>query len=117
MNPGLHSGRDLREEKLALKDALAGGATLSTGQDAQAPDAVETPATKTPVEPLAPALSAAHKAFDLFDAGKLGETALLVALGVSREGYALEDDLRMRALTAFEQGRLSEDALIKVFGS
>jgi hypothetical protein len=116
MNPGLHSGRDLREEKLALKDALAGGATLSTGQDVKAPDAVETPAAETKVETPAPAVSAAHKAFDLFDAGKLGEAALLVALGVSRDGYALEDDLRIRALTALEQGRLSEDALIKVLG-
>jgi hypothetical protein len=61
-------------------------------------------------------VSAAHKAFDLFDAGKLGETALLVALGVSRDGYALEEGLRMRALTALEQGRMSEDALIKVLG-
>jgi hypothetical protein len=61
-------------------------------------------------------VSAAHKAFDLFDAGKLGEAALLVALGVSRDGYMLDDDLRMRALTALEQGRLSENALIKVLG-
>ena len=29
MNPGLHSGRDLRQEKLALKDASADGATPS----------------------------------------------------------------------------------------
>lgn len=89
---------------------------MSTGQDVKAPDAVETPAAETKVEPPAPAVSAAHKAFDLFDAGKLGEAALLVALGVSRDGYALEDDLRIRALTALEQGRLSEDALIKVLG-
>jgi hypothetical protein len=116
MNPGLHSGRDLREEKLALKAALASGATLTAEQEVTTPDAVETQPTETPVEPTAPALSAAHKAFDLFDAGKLGEAALLVALGVSREGYALDDDLRMRALTALEQGRLSEDALIKVLG-
>ena len=99
-----------------MKDASADGATLSTEQDITELDAEETPAAGTPVVPPAPALSAAHKAFDLFDAGKLGEAALLVALGVSREGYALDDDLRMRALTALEQGRMSEDALIKVLG-
>lgn len=61
-----------------------------------------------------PALSASEKAFDLFDAGKLSETALLAALGVSRDGYELAEDLRMRALIAFEEARLSEDGLIKV---
>ncbi|MFD1508181.1 hypothetical protein ACFTOW_02005, partial [Lacimonas salitolerans] len=79
---------------------------MTAEQEITTPDAVETQPTETLVEPPAPALSAAHKAFDLFDAGKLGEAALLVALGVSREGYALDDDLRMRALTALEQGRL-----------
>jgi len=116
MNPGLHSGRDLREEKLALKAALAGGATLTIEQDVEAPDGLETQPPETAAVPPAPAVSAAHKAFDLFDEGKLGEAALLVALGVSRDGYALEDDLRIRALTLLEQGRLSEDALIKVLG-
>ncbi len=63
-----------------------------------------------------PALSTTEKAFDLFDAGKLSETALLAALGVSRDGYELAEDLRLRALSAFEEERLSEDALVKVLG-
>jgi len=112
MNPGLHSGRDLRNEQLELKKTVTASKT-------------EQPTASLPLEvqdtsnagQQAPALSAAAKAFDLFDAGKLGEAALLVALGVSRAGYALDDDLRMRALTALEQGRLSEDALVKVLGS
>jgi hypothetical protein len=120
MNPGLHSGRSDRQEKLALKDALAGGAALTTDQNAEQSETDAIPFAEAPIEtpvtPPAPALSAAHKAFDLFDVGKLSEAALLVALGVSRDGYALDDDLRMRALTALEQGRLSEDALIKVLG-
>jgi hypothetical protein len=61
-------------------------------------------------------LTAAEKAFDLFDAGKLPEAALLAALGVSRDGYELVEDLRLRALAAFEEERLSEDGLIKVLG-
>ncbi len=119
MNPGLHSGRDLRAEKLALKNSRGDEiAALEPDAEKQVkPLPIIEPATKSePVQPPAPALSAAHKAFDLFDAGKLGEAALLVALGVSKSGYALEDDLRIRALTALEQGRLSEDALVKVLG-
>jgi len=77
---------------------------------------VETPTAETPIMPPAPALSPARKAFDLFEAGKLGETALLLALGVSRSGYALDDDLRIRALSALEQGRLSNASLIRLLG-
>lgn len=69
-----------------------------------------------PVPPPAPAISASEKAFDPFDAGKLSESALLVALGVSRPDYALEEELRVRASSAFEQNRLGEDALIKILG-
>ena len=46
--------------------------------------------------------------FDGLDDGKIGEA------GVSRDGHALDDDLRIRALFALEQGRLSEEALIKL---
>jgi len=118
MNPGLHSGRADRSEKLALKAALANGAQLRAEPDAveqvdQTPT-IEPDIPGAPVPP--PTLSAAAKAFDLFDAGKLSEATLLIAVGVSREGYALDEDLRIRALTALEQGRLSEDALIKVLG-
>jgi integrase len=112
MNPGLHSGRDLRNEKLELKKTV----TASNTEQPTASLPLEVQDTSNAGQ-QAPALSAAAKAFDLFDAGKLGEAALLVALGVSRAGYALDDDLRIRALTALEQGRLSEDALVKVLGS
>lgn len=74
--------------------------------------ALETPSTAH----QAPALSAAAKAFDLFDAGKLSESALLIALGVSRAEYDPSEELRLRALTAFEAERLSEDGLTRVLG-
>jgi hypothetical protein len=119
MNPGLHSGRDLRAEKLALKNARGDeiAALEPDGEEQVKPLPIIEPATTSePVQPPAPAISAAAKAFDLFDAGKLGEAALLVALGVSRPDYALEEELRVRALSAFEQNRLGEDALIKILG-
>jgi len=62
----------------------------------------------------APKASAHEKAFDLFDAGKLSEKALLIAVGAERSGFELAEDLRLRKLTAFEDGRLSEDAMIKL---
>ena len=62
------------------------------------------------------AFSAATKAFDLFDAGKLSESALLIVLGASRVGYEPNEELRSRALIAFESERLSEDGLMKVLG-
>lgn len=61
--------------------------------------------------------TAAERAFDLFDAGKLSEAALLAALGVSRDGYAPNEKLAHRALNAVEAGALSEAGLIKVLGS
>ena len=65
-----------------------------------------TPAAKT----------AAERAFDLFDAGKLGEAGLLAALGVSRAGYVPTEATAHRALDAVEAGRLSEAALTQVLG-
>ena len=76
----------------------------------------ENASVNTVEETESPTLSAAEKAFDLFDAGKLSELALLAAVGVSRDGYELVEDLRLRALTSFEEERLSEDGLIKVLG-
>ncbi|TVP52856.1 MAG: hypothetical protein EA345_00345 [Halomonas sp.] len=70
------------------------------------------------VEPQAavPVKTAAERAFDLFDAGKITETALLAALGVAREGYVPREALAHRALDAVEAGRLSETALTGVLG-
>ena len=61
-----------------------------------------------------PKASAHEKAFDLFDSGKLSEKALLIAVGAERSGFELAEDLRLRTLTSFEDGRLSEDAMIKL---
>ena len=58
----------------------------------------------------------AERAFDLFDAGKLGEEALLAAIGVSRDGYVPTEAITHRALDAVEQGRLSEQGLVKLLG-
>ena len=58
----------------------------------------------------------AERAFDLFDAGKLSEQALLAALGVSRPDYLPEQALSMRALSALEQGRMSEAGMVRVMG-
>jgi hypothetical protein len=63
---------------------------------------------------LNPALSAAAKAFELFEAGKLSGSALLLALRVSPTGSDLSDDPRLRALIAVEAERLSEDVLTRV---
>jgi hypothetical protein len=60
--------------------------------------------------------SAAERAFDLFDAGKLSEAGLLAAVGVSREGYVPSETITHRALDAVEQGRLSEDGLVRLLG-
>ncbi len=111
MNPGLHSGRDLRNEQLELKKTVAANETVHTPSSppVEAQDTLNT-------AQQAPALSAAAKAFDLFEAGKLSEGALLIALGVSRAGYNPSEDLRLRALTAFEAERLSEDGLTRVLG-
>ena len=62
----------------------------------------------------APKTSAHEKAFDLFDGGKLSEKALLIAVGAERSGFELAEDLRLRTLTSFEDGSLSEDAMIKL---
>lgn len=107
MNAAQHSGR----AEQALKDAAKADAKVSVENTVLADAAVN-----SVEEPERPALSAAEKAFDLFDAGKLSETALLAALGVARDGYELADELRLRALAAFEEERLSEDGLIKVLG-
>ena len=51
--------------------------------------------------------SAAERAFDLFDTGKIGEAGLMAAQGVSRQGYVPTEVIAHRALDAVEAGRLS----------
>ena len=121
MNPGLHSGRDQQEQRNAAKVVTEPpkAATEAEGdpelQEAQvANDTTPAQVTAATEQPADPKASAHEKAFDLFDAGKLSEKALLIAVGADRSGFELAEDLRLRTLTAFEDGRLSEDAMIKL---
>jgi hypothetical protein len=121
MNPGLHSGRDQQEQRNAAKTVTVPpkAATQAEGDPElqEAPVANNTtPAQVTAAtnQSAAPKASAHEKAFDLFDTGKLSEKALLIAVGAERSGFELAEDLRLRTLTAFEDGRLSEDAMIKL---
>ena len=120
MNPGLHSGRDQQEQRNAAKTVTEPqqAATKAEGDRElqEAPVANDTTActSRRPQIKPAPKTSAHEKAFDLFDGGKLSEKALLIAVGAERSGFELAEDLRLRTLTAFEDGRLSEDAMIKL---
>ena len=121
MNPGLHSGRDLQESR-ASQAASGDGAPAVV--DAAVVDAVVVESTADDIAPAldnqpltepAPTTVSAHaKAFDLFDAGKMSETALIVAVGATRAGFELSEELRVRTLGAFEEDRLSEEAMIKL---
>ncbi len=107
MNAAQHSGR---------ADQVARDAVRAAAEASVENTVFENASVNTVEEPERPTLTAAEKAFDLFDAGKLSEPALLAAIGVSRDGYELVEDLRLRALTAFEEERLSEEGLIKLLG-
>ena len=118
MNPGLHSGRDQQEQRNAAKTVTEPQQAVTKAEgDREAQVANNT----TPAQDAAATNQPAHskksadeKAFDLFDAAKLSEKALLIAVGAERSGFELAEDLRLRTLTAFEDGRLSEDAMIKL---
>jgi integrase len=117
MNAAQHSGRSDQAARDAAKAAVivAEHTIPNTGLEHSNTNPLSQHTnTPTVLEPNKPTVSAAEKAFAMFEAGKLSETALLAALGVSRDGYELSDDLRLRALTAHEQGLLSEDGLIMV---
>ena len=78
---------------------------------------IDPDAMPTALQAVTPAAkTAAERAFDLFDAGKLGEAGLLAALGVSRAGYVPTEATAHRALDAVEAGLLSEAALTQVLG-
>lgn len=103
MNPGLHSSRDQQAQRETQKPASgteqgpannsdAEGVQGEVLQDASTPDLMLAPA-----EPAtAPKTSANGKAFDFFEDGTLSEAALLIAVGTTRNGYQLEEDLRAR---------------------
>jgi integrase len=121
MNPALHSGRDLSASRMLQPDpsdntaAVVDNVVMDT-ENTHAPiNETATPPTDRPIAENTPTTISAHvKAFDLFDAGKMSETALLVAVGATRAGFELAEDLRLRTLGAFEEGRLSEEAMIKL---
>ena len=121
MNPGLHSGRDQQEQRNAAKTVTEHPQVVTKAEGDR--ELQEAPVANLTVpaqsagnsdRPAAPKTSAHEKAFDLFDGGKLSEKALLIAVGAERSGFELAEDLRLRTLTAFEDGRLSEDAMIKL---
>ncbi|SHK49107.1 Phage integrase family protein [Shimia gijangensis] len=105
MNAAQHSGRADQDARDAVKEDAEVSAANTVFENTSA---------NTVEKRESPALSATEKAFDLFDAGTLSEPALLAALGVARDEYKLSEDLRLRALAAFEEERLSEEGLIKV---
>lgn len=81
------------------------------------PDVIDVDDAVAPKQPVPAAVkSAAERAFDLFEAGKIGEAGLMAALGVSREGYVPTEAIAHRALDAVEAGQLSENGLLKVLG-
>jgi len=124
---------DLPAEEFRRKYNVQSHAVKQSDLDAEDPDAVIDPdlpeepeltvdaditdqAQDQPLSDAAPQPTPAERAFDLFDARKLGEAGLLAAAGVTRSGYVPDEAITHRALDAVEQGRLSEAALIKLLG-
>jgi hypothetical protein len=96
----------------------AGSFEQEEGYSGAGPEVIDRDDSVLPEQPAPDAVkSAAERAFDLFDAGKIGEAGLLAALGVSREGYVPTEIIAHRALDAVEAGRLSEAALTRVLGA
>jgi len=121
MNPGLHSGRDQQEQRNAAKTVTEPQQAVTKAEGDREPQVAQVANNTTPTQDAAATNQPAHsktsaheKAFDLFDGGKLSEKALLIAVGAERSGFELAEDLRLRTLTAFEESRLSEDAMIKL---
>ena len=121
MNPGLHSGRDQQEQRNAAKTVTEPAQASPKAEGDREPQEAQVANNTTPAQDAAATNQPAHsktsaheKAFDLFDGGKLSEKALLIAVGAERSGFELAEDLRLRTLTAFEESRLSEDAMIKL---
>ena len=88
------------------------------GYSGAEPDVIDREDAVLPEQPALDAVkSVAERAFDLFDAGKIGEAGLMAALGVLRKGYVPSKTIAHRALDAVEAGRLSEAALTQVLGA
>ena len=104
------------EEQLPNEAEFDDGEEISDNNSDQEEALIDAEDTIQPKDVLPPSKSAAKRAFDLFDADKITEAALLAALGVNREGYVPEETLAHRALDAVEADRLSENALTRVLG-
>ncbi len=111
-------GDDDVEEELPNEPESEGSGFKPDGDYSGAEaDLIDTGDAAAPEQPALDAVrSAAERAFDLFDAGKISEVGLMAALGVSRDGYVPTEAIAHRALDAVEAGRLSEDGLLKVLG-
>lgn len=60
-------------------------------------------------------ISVANKAFDLFMADKIKFATLRAMLGVGKDGYVATDELKVLAMSALAEGKLSEDELASLF--
>lgn len=58
--------------------------------------------------------SKVERLFDLFEAGKISEEALLAALGVGHDHYSPDELTTDRALRATENGFLGEAGLVRI---
>ena len=105
------------EEQLPNEPETDDGSFAQGSESWDEASVIDSDDTVAPKQPVLDAVNtAADRAFELFDAGKIGEAGLLAALGVSRPGYVPNDAITHRALDAVEQGRLSESGLVKVLG-
>lgn len=59
--------------------------------------------------------SVTNKAFDLFMADKIKFATLSAMLGVGKDGYVATDEVKVLAMTALAEGKLSEDELASLF--
>lgn len=61
-----------------------------------------------------PPISSAQLAFEMLSAGKLTQELLLAAVGVSRKGYTVTEEVAMLALQAKNADQIDGDTLLKI---
>ncbi|TQM92405.1 tyrosine-type recombinase/integrase [Roseinatronobacter monicus] len=117
VNTAVRADDEIDEQLPNEPEADAESIETDAGDGGAEADVIDPASHISKTKVVMPPKTAAERAFDLFDAGKITETALLAALGVGREGYAPSEALAHRALDGVEQGRLSETALTRVLGT